>query len=89
MKQALNYSMGPTLGIFFFVKTNNGKLEPPTQRVDSGDMKFALTHVAFVCNKKEVQQLLPQVIIGSEAAFQAGQMQNYLNNTPSNVYLLR
>ena len=61
----------------------------PTQRVDSSAQKFGITHVAFVCNNREVQPLLPHILIGAESCFRAQDMQEYLDSAPKNVYLLR
>ena len=71
------------------VKKHVVPVAEPTQRVVSQDQKFALTHVAFLCNNREVQPLLPHVLIGSERCLRAQDMQAFLDGAPQNVYLLR
>ena len=80
---------GTDAGNIFVHKRVLSGYSEPTQRVDSNDQKFALTHVAFACNNKEVQPLLPHILIGTEDSFKARDMQEYLDNAPQNVYLLR
>ena len=80
---------GDVAGNILFKKRVGAPAYEPTQKADSDSQKFALTHVAFVCNKPEVQKLLPHILMASEDAFKANLMQEYLATCPHNVYLLR
>ena len=59
------------------------------QPVSSGRKRTCLTHIAMVCDKPDVQPLLPQVIIGNEATFKAGELLALQTACPGNVHLLR
>ena len=59
------------------------------QRVKAGAKRTYLTHIALVCDRPELQPLLPQVVIGNEATFRAGDLQTYQAACPRNVHLLR
>lgn len=59
------------------------------QRVSRATRRRCLTHVAVICDQTEVQPLLPQVILGNEATFQARRMATLRAACPGNVVLLR
>ena len=59
------------------------------QPVNSGRKRTCLTHIALVCDRPDVQPLLPQVIIGNEATFKAGDLPALQAACPGNVHLLR
>ena len=61
----------------------------PAQQVASGRKRACLTHIAMVCDRPDVQPSLPQVIIGNEATFKAGDLQTLQAACPGNVHLLR
>lgn len=48
-----------------------------------------MTHVAFVCDKPELQPLLPQVLIGNESTFLVGLLPTLIAERPPNVRLFR
>ena len=48
-----------------------------------------MTHVGLVCDRPEIQPLLPQVLIGNESTFHAGEMAELVAACPPNVHLLR
>ena len=47
----------------------------PVQQVSSGRKRMCLTHIAMVCDRPDVQPVLPQVVIGNEATFKAGDLE--------------
>ena len=57
--------------------------------VSRGKRRCYLTHVAFICDRADIQPLLPQVIIGNEATFAAGQLVALKAMCPPHVHLLR
>ena len=59
------------------------------QQVSSGRKRMCLTHIAMVCDRPDVQPVLPQVVIGNEATFKAGDMGTLRDACPGNVHLLR
>lgn len=61
----------------------------PVQRVTRAKRRCCLTHVAFICDRPDVQPLLPQVVIGNERTFQAGAFADLQAACPANVRLLR
>ena len=50
---------------------------------------MCLTHIAMVCDRPDVQPVLPQVVIGNEATFKAGDLDTLRAACPGNVHLLR
>ena len=51
--------------------------------------RTCLTHVAFICDRPEVQALLPQVLIGNCSTFLIRDWPQLLGQCPPNVYLIR
>ena len=63
--------------------------EEPVQRLKKASKRTCLTHIAFICDRADVQPLLPQVIVGNCATFPARDWAALLAATPANVYLVR
>ena len=63
--------------------------EESVQRVPRSKRRCCLTHVAFVCDRPELQPLLPQVLVGSERTFLASALAALQRDCPANVRLLR
>ena len=61
----------------------------PMQNVSRSKRRRCLTHVAFVCDRADLQPLLPQVLIGSEATFLSGLLPALNLDRPANVVLIR
>ena len=59
------------------------------QAVTLQHKRTCLTHVGLVCDRPEVQPLLPQVLIGNESTFHAGEMEELVAACPPNVHLIR
>ena len=59
------------------------------QPASSSTKRTCLTHIAMVCDRPDVQPLLPQVIIGNEATFKARELLALQTACPGNVHLLR
>ena len=65
-----------------------GRCEP-TQKVSQGKRRCCLTHVGLVCDRSDIQPLLPQVLVGTEATFKASEMSRLVAASPPNVHLVR
>ena len=63
--------------------------EGAVQRVSRGKRRCYLTHVACVCDRSDLQPLLPQVVIGNESTFLAREFAALLRGRPANVKLVR
>jgi len=63
--------------------------DEPVQTIPRWKKRCYLTHVAFACDRPDVQPLLPQVIIGNEATLQAADVAALQASCPSNVRLVR
>ena len=63
--------------------------DEPVQNVSRGKRRCCLTHVAFICDKPDLQALLPQFIIGNEATFLVGALAGLQSACPTNVHLVR
>ena len=61
----------------------------PSQRVPRSKRRCCLTHVAFMCDRADLQHLLPQVIIGNESTFPARAMARLRSLCHPNVFLVR
>ena len=48
-----------------------------------------LTHVAFICDDRDIQQLLPQVLIGNEHTLKAADMSSLKARLPANTKIIR
>ena len=54
----------------------------PAQKVNRNTRKTCLTHVALVCDRPDIQPLLPQVAIGNEHTFTARDWPALLGRAP-------
>ena len=61
----------------------------PTQKANLALKRACITHIAFICDRPDLQPLLPQVLVGNCHTFQAGQWATLLGTCPANVYLVR
>ena len=61
----------------------------PAQRIPRARRRCCLTHVAFICDRTDLQPLMPQVIVANEATFPARAMARLRSLCPANVYLVR
>ena len=61
----------------------------PEQKVSKSLRRTYVTHVAFVCDRPDLQPLLPQVIIGNCHTFLVRDWGALLAGTPRNIYLVR
>lgn len=59
------------------------------QRVSRGQRRTYLTHVALVCDRADIQPLLPQTIVGNERTFRARDMATLRAACPTNFRLVR
>lgn len=68
---------------------DSGRGEEPVQFANLQLKRTCLTHVGIVCDRSEIQPLLPQVLIGNESTFKAEEMARLSAACPRNVILLR
>ena len=61
----------------------------PVQKVSRSTRRTCMTHVAFVCDRPDIQPLLPQVVIGNEHTFPAAAFAGLVGSAPKNVHLVR
>ena len=59
------------------------------QRVSRSKRGCCLTHIGLICDRPDVQAVLPQVIVGSGATFKAGGVAMPKSACPGNVRLVR
>ena len=58
-------------------------------QIRKSELRGAVTHVAVICERSEVQPRLPQVIIGNKHRFTVRLMASVRASTPANVHLFR
>lgn len=63
--------------------------DEPFQRVGRRKRRCYLTHVAMICDRSDLQPLLPQTIIGNEHTFAAKSMAALRASCPGNVTIVR
>ena len=85
---------GDTKGTVFFTKRKRRsdeeeEAEEPVQVADLNKKRTCLSHVGLICDRTDVQPLLPQILIGNEATFKAGEMAELSASCPANVVLIR
>ena len=82
---------GDAKGTVFFKKRKRcaDKEEEPAQKADLNRKRTCLTHVGLLCDRTDVQPLLPQILIGNEATFKAGELAELSASCPANVVLIR
>jgi hypothetical protein len=79
---------GDRKGNVFLSKRRVADVEP-VQRVPRGRRRSCMTHIAFICDRQDIQPLLPQVIVGNEATFPAAAFGVLQAACPANVRLVR
>ena len=80
---------GESKGTVLFRKRRDPPDAEPIQRANRRKRRTCLTHIAFVCDRPEVQPLLPQVIVGNLATFLAREFPGLQAASPENVELVR
>ena len=73
-------------GTVFVQKRRGGE---PVQRVSRSKRRSCLTHVGLICDRPDLQPLLPQFVIGNFATFLQRDMDSLRGRCPSNVVLVR
>ena len=76
-------------GTVLFRKRRDPPGAEPVQRADRRKRRTCLTYVAFICDRPELQPLLPQVIIGNFGTFLARDLPGLQAASPANVELIR
>ena len=77
---------GDQKGTIFFNPRKRPRSAEPVQRAGKAQKRTCLTHIAFICDRPDVQPVLPQVIVGNCATFKAGQWQELLAVCPGSVW---
>ena len=70
-------------------KRRGNPSEEPHERASRAKRRCCLTHVAFICEKPDIQPLLPQVIVGNPATFLVRDFAALQAAAPLNVHLVR
>jgi hypothetical protein len=76
-------------GTVLFNKRKQPLAEEPRERASRAKRRACLTHVAFVCDRSDIQAVLPQVLIGNQATFLARDFDALQASCPRNVHLIR
>ena len=79
---------GAGKGVIFVDKKRRRDSEP-VQAVPSAKRRCCMTHVAFICDRSDLQPLLPQVVIANEHTFTATGLAALQASCPANVKLVR
>lgn len=80
---------GGSRGTIFFRKKKQRPEEEPVERASLGKRRRCLTHVGLICDRRELQPLLPQVLIGNFSTFLVRDWEALTADLPGNVYLVR
>lgn len=62
---------------------------PPSQKVPRGRRRCCMTHVTLVCDRPDVQAVMPHFLIGNKATFLVRDMPALLANCPPNTTIIR
>lgn len=65
------------------------RLSEPIESAPLGKRRRCLTHVALICDKPELQPLMPQILIGNESTFLVGELAALRAACPPNVRIIR
>ena len=76
-------------GNIIFKKRRDRAEAEPVERASRAKRRCCLTHVAFICDRPDIQPLLPQVLVGNEATIPAGRLPGLRAAAPPNVHLVR
>ena len=80
---------GGSKGTIMYNKRKDPPAAEPHERASRAKRRTCLTHVAFICDRADIQPSLPQVLVGNEATFLAGNMATLRAGCPPNVHLER
>lgn len=80
---------GGCKGTVMFRKRKDPPASEPLERASRAKRRACLTHVAFICDRPDIQPSMPQVLIGNEATFLVRDMAALQGLCPANVHLLR
>jgi len=76
-------------GTIIFKKRRDPPATEPHESAPRAKRRTCLTHVAFICDRSDIQPLLPQVVVGNEATLKAGDLARLIAACPPNVQLVR
>ena len=76
-------------GIVFLSSRRPRFQAPPRMNVTRGILRTNLTYVAFATDDEELQEQLPNILIGNENTFPAGRFETLYAAAPDNFYLIR
>ena len=71
------------------VRGKNAWRTMPRQRLGRAHVRMFFTHVGIICNKPEIQPLLPQVIFVAAHTITLAEWRDLTANLPNNVYVKR
>ena len=64
-----------------------GRAAEPVTFADRKKRRSAYTHCAFICDDPQIQPLLPQLILASEATMTVRDLTQILQHCPANVFM--
>ena len=76
-------------GTIMFRKRKDPPSAEPHESAGRAKRRTCLTHVAFICDRSDIQPLLPQVVVGNEATFLVRELVALQAAAPPNVHLVR
>ena len=76
-------------GTIIFKKRKDPPATEPHERASRAKRRACLTHVAFICDRPDIQPSLPQVLVGNFATFLVRDMAALQAACPPNVHLVR
>ena len=76
-------------GTIVFNKRKDPPAMEPHENASRAKRRACLTHVAFICDRPDIQPLLPQVLIGNETTFPKSAFAALQAASPGNVHLVR
>ena len=80
---------GTGKGTVFHQKKRDPPSEEPAQFASRKRRRTCITHVAFICDRPDLQPLLPQFLIGNHSTFLQRDLEGLRAACPSNVFLVR
>ena len=80
---------GAVKGTVFWRKRGAPAEEEPVQRAGRAKRRTCMTHVALICDRSDIQPLLPQVVIGNCHTLLQRDWAALVATCPGNVHLVR
>lgn len=82
------YFMQPAPGTVCRRSRRKGRVRP-TDKLTQVQLRSCITHVAVICNDREIQRRLPQLLLTNEVSVKAGELADIQAAMPANVKVIR